>query len=169
MKNKGIEIIEKTDPESDNEIELKPGKQTKKEAPPPPTPTPERSKQSFKPTPNSKEFDEPEIKEPKPKRVLTDKQKETLAKGRESRDLKRRERFNENTKKAEEEKKVIEQKIVKKAIQIKKKQIKREKVIALSDDDEEDEEPSPPPRQRAVKAPVYRQPQTAPKNKVFFV
>ncbi len=87
----------------------------------------------------------------KQKRVPTDKQKEILAKGRELRDTKRKERLTEKQKQDEEYKKELESKIVKKAIAIKKKQIRKHKVIEPTPSDEEDDdEPQPPPRKVKV-------------------
>ena len=90
----------------------------------------------------------------KPKKVLTDKQKETLAKGREKRDALRRENIAKKQLEEEEKKKQLENKIVKKAITIKKKQIKMEKVLELSEDaDSEDDRPPPIRRIARPKAP----------------
>lgn len=82
---------------------------------------------------------------PKVKKVLTDKQKETLAKGRELRDLKRKERIAEKQRQEEEQKREVEEKIVKKAIAIKKKQIRKQRIIepTPSEESEDDDGRSP--------------------------
>lgn len=82
---------------------------------------------------NDKENDEPITK---PKRQLTEKQKEALAKGKQIRDANALKRKEERIKKEEEEKKIIEEKLVKKAIALKKKQIKKQALLdEISDDD----------------------------------
>lgn len=113
---------------------------------------------------------------PKPKKVLTERQKETLAKGRELRDQKRKERIAEKQKQEEEHKREIEQKIVKKAIAIKKKEIRKQKIIepTPSDDEIDDETPppvkrKPQPKQSAPRAPTIA-PQPAPRQpKVIYL
>jgi len=93
-------------------------------------------------------------KQVKPKKILSEKQKETLAKGREKRDSLRREIIEKKKLEDEEKKKQLENKIVKKAITIKKKQIKMEKVLELSEDaDSEDDRPPPIRRIARPKAP----------------
>jgi hypothetical protein len=108
---------------------------------------------------------------PKPKKALTDKQKETLAKGRELRDQKRKERIAEKQRQEEEQKREIEEKIVKKAIAIKKKQIRKQKIIepTPSEDEADDDEPPPvrrkaPPKQVAQPKAPSLAPQPAPKK-----
>ena len=95
---------------------------------------------------------------PKPKRVMTEKQKEigrqNLAKGRERRDALRRENIEKKKLEEDEKKKEMESKIVRKAITIKKKQLKMEKVLELSEDaDSEDDRPPPIRRIARPKAP----------------
>jgi len=94
---------------------------------------------------------------PKPKRVMTEKQKEigrqNLAKGRERRDALRRENIEKKKLEEDEKKKEMETKIVKKAIAIKKKQIKMEKVLEITESEEEDDRPPPVRRIARPKAP----------------
>lgn len=108
--------------------------------------------------------------EPKPKKVLTEKQKETLAKGRELRDQKRKDRIAEKQRQEEEQKREIEEKIVKKAIAIKKKQIRKQKIIEPTPSEEDTDDEPPPVRRKAQpkqvtqpKAPSLA-PQPAPKK-----
>ena len=104
------------------------------------------------------------------KRVLSDKQKETLVKGREKRDALRRERLAEKQKQEEVSKKVLEEKIVKKAIQIKKKQIKKEKIVEPSDDESSDLPPPPTPKmRRTVSHSPYPPAPMKPAHKIIFV
>ena len=94
--------------------------------------------------------DEIEINaEPKAKKPLSDKQKETLQKGRERRKetlMKSKEEKEALKKKQEEE---LNNKIVKKAILIKKKQIKMESILQKTPEEEEIEE-------QETKTPVKR-------------
>lgn len=120
--------------------------------------------------------DEIELKpqEIKPKKVLTEKQKETLAKGREIRNAKRHDRISEKQRQQEEEKKVIEEKIVKKAIAIKKKQIRKQKIIDVtpSEDETDIDEPAPVRRKPIPKAPSMKpvsQPVLTRQPKVIFL
>ena len=96
-----------------------------------------------------------EIEIVKPKKILTDRQKETLLKAREKRTENIKRIREEKEQKRQEEEKAKEEKIVKKAIAIKKKQIKKEKIVELTPEEEEIyEEPikaqvrkvNPPPR-----------------------
>ncbi len=73
----------------------------------------------------------------KPKRLLSEKQKEALANAREKRKVNIQTRNEEKQKIQEQQKKETEQKIVKKAIAIKKKQIKIESLVNLTPDEEE--------------------------------
>lgn len=74
----------------------------------------------------------------KPKRSLTDKQKEALKKGQQKRDENRVKNKTAKMEKEEAEKKVLEEKLVKKAIALKKKQIKKQMILdEISDDDTE--------------------------------
>lgn len=90
---------------------------------------------------------------PKPKRVISEKQKENLKKGRELRDEIRKQRLEEHRQENERRQKEIEEKIVKKAITIKKKQIKQEKILELSEHDSDIEIP-----RASVKPVIQRQP-----------
>ena len=94
---------------------------------------------------------------PKPKRVMTEKQKEigrqNLAKGRERRDALRRENIEKKKLEEDEKKKEMESKIVRKAITIKKKQLKMEKVLEITESEEEDDRPPPSRRIARPKAP----------------
>lgn len=93
--------------------------------------------------------DEIEIKHAKPKRELTDKQKETLQRGRVKRHENMIKKKEELSKIKEQEKSELDNKIVKKAIAIKKKQIKLEEILKQTPDENEDDE-------KSVKAPVKR-------------
>ena len=99
-------------------------------------------------------------KQVKPKKILSEKQKETLAKGREKRDVLRRENIEKKKMEEEEKKKELENKIVKKAISVKKKQLKLEKVLELSQTETEDEAPPPVRRitqpKQVPKAPILK-------------
>ena len=77
----------------------------------------------------------------KPKKVLSDKQKQNLIKGREVRNEKRKERIDSRKIEEELKKQELENKIVKKAIAVKKKQIRKEKILELSENETEDEKP----------------------------
>lgn len=109
---------------------------------------------------SSSESDGKELEvKPKAKRALTEKQKETLDKGRARRDELRRERLAAKQKEEEDNKKALEEKIVKKAIQIKKKQIKQQKVVE-PESEETDDEPPQSKSARSValgKAPARKQ------------
>lgn len=77
----------------------------------------------------------------KPKKVITEKQREALIKGQETRNANRIARKAENEAKAEIEKKILEEKLVKKAEQIKKKTEKKLAVLdAISDASDDDDE-----------------------------
>ena len=107
---------------------------------------------------------------PKTKRPLTDKQRETLIKGRERRDAIRKERMEEKARQDAEYQKQLEEKIIKKAIQLKKKQIKQQKVI---EPDSESEEMPPPPTLRRrptirAKVPTYHEPPPPPQKHIIF-
>ena len=121
-----------------------------------------------------------ELQAPKPKRVLSERQKETLARGRQIRDEKRKMRAEEKQKVNEERKKEMEEKIVKKAIRIKKKQIKQEQILEPTESETEAEEeiksiPKPPKlrRQKAIYKPretqEIQQEQAIPKRKIVFL
>jgi hypothetical protein len=110
-----------------------------------------------------------EIEAPvKPKKVLSDKQKENLTKGREVRNAKRKERIDSRKQEEDQKKKEIEEKIVKKAISIKKKEIKLKKVLELSESEVDDEPPVPvrrvaPPVRKPVTTPAVPPPPTKPR------
>lgn len=93
--------------------------------------------------------DEIEIVKEKPKKELSDKQKETLLRAREKRQENIKKIREDKEKQKQQAEKEMEEKIVKKAIAIKKKQIKKEKVIQLTPDEEEI-------YQEEIKTPVKR-------------
>lgn len=105
---------------------------------------------------------------PKPKRQLSEKQMETLIKGREKRDALRKQRMEEKAKQAEEYKKQVEEKLVKKAIQIKKKQLKEQKL--LEPDPESDNETliKSKPKKPAPVQP-FTPPPPQPQRRIFFM
>ena len=99
---------------------------------------------------------------PKPKRILSEKQKENLKKGREQRDEIRKQRLEEYRQESERRQKEVEEKIVKKAITIKKKQIKQEKILALSESEGDLEIPRTPIKPVIQRQPVQRMPAPPP-------
>lgn len=122
-----------------------------------------------KPQESESESDgEIEVKKPeKIKRILTDKQKETLQKGRERRKENMAIKKAEIAKIKEQEKTELDQKIVKKAILIKKRQIKNEKLLQTTpDEDEVEDEPVRAPR-KTVNYPL--QPQRPQPPKIVFI
>ena len=90
---------------------------------------------------DDEEIQAPIIDKPinKPKRILTDKQKEALAKGREKAHERRTKKDFDETKQAmiEQVKKETEDKLIKTAINIKKKQLIQEQVLKKLDVKEE--------------------------------
>jgi hypothetical protein len=104
---------------TDTEIEQKPDKKVDNDVTPPIGARPSK-------TPTASGI----APQPKPKKKLTEKQLEALAKGRQK-------RLEAKKQEVEETKKKLEDKIVKKAIAIKKKQIKKEQVLELSESEEE--------------------------------
>ena len=106
----------------------------------------------------------------KPKKVLSEKQKEALKRGQDKRNENRELRAAEMKRKKEEEQKILEEKLVKKAIAVKKKQIKRAALLEEISDDEQgtDGSPATPPlplqKQSAIPVPVVE----PPKNRIVF-
>jgi hypothetical protein len=83
----------------------------------------------------------PDFSLEKKKKPLTDKQREALKKGQETRLENARLRKEQADKVADEKKKAFEDKLVKKALSIKKKEIKQKMILEqISDDDEPVEE-----------------------------
>ncbi len=102
--------------------------------------------EEVKAEPESESDGEVEIK---PKKVLTEKQKEVLRLAREKRTQNIRMKNEEKTKQKEEEEKKKNELIVKKAVAIKKKEMKQKAIIQLTPEEEEAyEEP--------IKAPVKK-------------
>lgn len=90
----------------------------------------------------------------KPKKVITEKQREALMKGQETRNANRAIRKAENEAKAQAEKKLLEIKLVQKAEQIKKKTEKKLAVIdAISDASEDEDEDIIKPATEKVRPP----------------
>jgi hypothetical protein len=124
---------------------------------PPSTPDRKKGTQSpYDPRPQA-ELKRNCLQAPKPKKVLNEKQKESLAKGRELGRQKLKEKWDrekqEKLKKEEEEKKQVEEKVLKKAIAIKKKQIKKELILdEISDDDTSIEEIVPLVKRHSIPA-----------------
>lgn len=87
----------------------------------------------------------------KPKKILSEKQKEALKRGQDKRNENRELRAAEMKRKKEEEQKILEEKLIKKAIAVKKKQIKRAALLEEISDDE-----TPP------KVPLQKPPETPP-------
>lgn len=121
--------------------------------------------ESVPPVPQESESKSPltenavEVPLTKPKKVLSEKQKEALKRGQDKRNENRELRAAEMKRKKEEEQKILEEKLVKKAIAVKKKQIKR---AALLEEISDDETPAKEvPLQKTPEIPVA--PAVAPK------
>jgi hypothetical protein len=85
----------------------------------------------------------------KPKKVLTEKQREALKRGQEKRNANRDARAEAKRKEEEEKKRIMEEKLVKKAIAVKKKQIKRQEMLdEISDDETVERTPVKTPLQK---------------------
>jgi len=93
---------------------------------------------------------EPAVPPTKPKRVITEKQREALMKGQETRNANRAVRKAENEAKAVEDKKAFEERLLQKAEQIKKKTEKKMAVIeSISDAEESADEDIMKPAEKA--------------------
>jgi len=80
----------------------------------------------------------------KPKKELTEKQREALKRGQEKRNANREARAEAKRQEEEMKKKEMEEKLVKKAIAVKKKQLKREEMLNEISDDEQEVKPKTP-------------------------
>lgn len=107
-----------------------------------------------------------EIPLTKPKKVLTEKQKEALKRGQDKRNENRELRAAEMKRKKEEEQKILEEKLVKKAIAVKKKQIKR---AALLEEISDDETPAKEvPLQKTPETPIPPPVAVKPQPRIIF-
>jgi hypothetical protein len=111
----------------------------------------------------------------KPKKQLTEKQKEALKRGQQKRDENRERMKAEKLKKEEEEKRILEEKLVKKAIAVKKKQIKKQMVLDEISDDEDKpiqkqgRETKVSPTTPSLPSAIPTAPIQPPKPKIIFV
>lgn len=119
------------------------------------------------PPPDEPSDDEIELKPttPKPKRQLSEKQKQNLINGRVKRDEIRKQRMDEKARQDAEYKKQVEEKLVKKAIQIKKKQIKQEKLLEPEPESDNETMIKNKPKKSAPVQPV-QQPQ---QKRIYYI
>lgn len=124
------------------------------------------------PPPEEPSDDEIELKPttPKPKRQLSEKQKQNLINGRVKRDEIRKQRMDEKARQDAEYKKQVEEKLVKKAIQIKKKQIKQEKLLEPEPESDNETMIKNKPKKSAPVQPV-QQPQPVPpqQKRIYYI
>lgn len=107
-------------------------------------------------------------KEVKPKKVLTEKQKANLQRGRERRNEAIAKKKEEMAMIKEQEKEETNRKIVKKAILIKKRQIKNEQIITPTPEEEEvEDEPVRAPRKTVNYPPPLSTPKPTKPQIVF--
>ena len=96
------------------------------------------------------EEDKEPIQIQKPKKKLTEKQKEVMKKGQEALKIKHAQIKKQKEEQARLDKEILEKKIVEKAIKLKKKQIKQNKILyeSESESDSETTIQKPPLKQR---------------------